>query len=394
MKAKVLSGIDRLDLLDHLLKGHRVGLVTAGSAIDRECRLAVDILCDRYHVTTLYNTIFGIRGEFVYGEKVPFYVDGPTGLPVHSIFNSTLTAPTLEMMENVDVMVFDIKEAGARYYEYLYTLADLMKACAGAKKSLVVLDRVNPIGGEKAEGTVCPANMHTMVGDYRLAQRTGLTVGEFARYVNGEYKVGCDLHVVPLEGWKRKLYMDETDVPWVLPSPSLPHATANLLYAGMCVFEGVATINEGRGTTKPFELIGAPWMNGKEVAALAQKKGLPGVRYAPTWYKPSGSKHSGQVCGGVQIHVLDRDTFLPVRTALTLLDAVREIHPEEIVWRDCSAGHDLPDTEGLTFDRYADKLLGDKRYTSGELDCDGLLNAHADALLDYIQRKKKYELYE
>ena len=394
MKAKVLSGIDRLDLLDHLLKGHRVGLVTAGSAIDRECRLAVDILCDRYHVTTLYNTIFGIRGEFVYGEKVPFYVDGPTGLPVHSIFNSTLTAPTPEMMENVDVMVFDIKEAGARYYEYLYTLADLMKACAGVKKPLVVLDRVNPIGGEKAEGTVCPANMHTMVGDYRLAQRTGLTVGEFARYVNGEYKVGCDLHVVPLEGWKRKLYMDETDGPWVLPSPSLPPATANLLYAGMCVFEGVATINEGRGTTKPFELIGAPWMNGKEVAALAQKKGLPGVRYAPTWYKPSGSKHSGQVCGGVQIHVLDRDTFLPVRTALTLLDAVREIHPEEIIWRDCSAGHDLPDTEGMTFDRYADKLLGDKRYTSGELDCDGLLNAHADALLDYIRRKKKYELYE
>lgn len=394
MKAKVLSGLDRMDILDTLLKGQRVGLVTAGSAIDRECRLAVDVLCQRYNVTTLYNTIFGIRGEFVYGERVPFYVDGPTGLPVHSIFNSKITAPTAEMMENVDVMVFDIKEAGVRYYEYLYTLADLMKACAQAKKALVVLDRVDPIGGEKVEGTVCPANMHTMVGDYQLAIRTGLTVGEFARYVKGEFGVEVELHVVPLQGWQRKLYMDETDVPWVLPSPSLPHANANLLYTGMCVFEGVATINEGRGTTKPFELIGAPWMNGKAVAELAQKKGLPGVRYAPTWYKPSGSKHSGEVCGGVQIHILDRDEIQPFRTALNLLDAVRAVHPDQIVWRDCSAGHDLPGTEGMTFEKYTDKLLGDKRYTTGELDCDGLLAAHEVELEQYKARKKKYELYE
>ena len=394
MKAKVLSGIDRLDILDTLLKGQRVGLVTAGSAIDRECRLAVDVICDRYQVTTLFNTIFGIRGEFIYGERVPFYVDQPTGLPVHSIFNSKRTAPTPEMMENVDVMVYDIKEAGARYYEYLYTLADLMKACAAVKKPLVVLDRVNPIGGEKVEGTVCPENMHTMVGDYRLAQRTGLTSGEFARYVNGEYAIGCDLHVVPVSGWQRRLYMDETDAPWVLPSPSLPHATANLLYAGMCVFEGVATINEGRGTTKPFELIGAPWMDGKAVAQLAQKKGLPGVRYAPTHYRPSGSKHSGEVCSGVQIHILDRNEFQSVRTALTLLDAVREVHPNEIVWRDCSAGHDLPDVAGMTFEKYADKLLGDKRYTTGELDCDSLLAAHAEELKAYIARKQKYHLYE
>ncbi len=390
----VLSGIDRLDVLDKLLRGQRVGLVTAGSAIDRNCELTVDILCRRYQVTTLFNTIFGIRGEFVYGERVPFYIDGPTGLPVHSIFNSRRTAPSADMMENVDVMVFDIKEAGARYYEYLYTLADLMKACAAAQKALVVLDRVDPIGGQKAEGTVCPPDMHTMVGDYGLANRTGLTVGEFARYVKGEYGVDVELHVVPLQGWKRSLYMDETDVPWVLPSPSLPHATANLLYAGMCVFEGVATINEGRGTTKPFELIGAPWMKGKQVAQLAQKAGLPGVRYAATYYKPSASKHKDQVCGGVQIHILDRDAFRPVRAALNLLDAVRTVHPEEILWRDCSAGHDLPAGSGMTFDRYTDKLLADKRYTTGQLNGEQLLAAHADALRDYEAKKKKYELYE
>lgn len=394
MKTPILSGIDRLDLLDPLLKGQRVGLVTAGSAIDRHCRLAVDILCQRYHVTTLFNTIFGIRGEFVYGERVPFYIDGPTDLPVHSIFNSRITAPTPEMLEQVDVMVFDIKEAGARYYEYLYTLADLMHACAANKKPLVVLDRVDPIGGEKAEGTVCPPDMHTMVGNYGLAQRTGLTVGEFARYVNGEYAVGCDLHVIPLAGWQRRLYQDETDAPWVLPSPSLPHADANLLYAGMCIFEGVATVNEGRGTTKPFELIGAPWMNGQQVAQLAQSRGLEGVRFAPVWYRPCDSKHKGELCYGVQLHILDRNSFQPVRAALTLLDAVRQVHPGEIVWRDCSAGHDLPGGGGMTFERYTDKLLGDKRYTTGELDCDALLAAHEPALRAYRARKEHYHLYE
>ena len=188
--------------------------------------------------------------------------------------------------------------------------------------------------------------------------------------------------------------MDETDVPWVLPSPSLPHTDANLLYAGMCIFEGVATVNEGRGTTMPFALIGAPWMNGPAVAELAQKKGLPGVRYAATCYEPSDSKHRGQVCRGVQIHILDRDELQPVRTALNLLDALRTVHPDQILWRDCSAGHDLPDGGGVTFDRYTDKLLGDKRYTSGELDGDGLLAAHAEALEDYCRRKQKYELYE
>ncbi len=390
----VLCGLDRTELLDKLLSGRRVGLVTAGSAIDRHCRPAVDVLCERYRVTTLFNTIFGIRSEFVYGEKVPFYTDGPTGLPVYSIFNSQRTAPTPEMMEQVDVIVFDIKEAGARYYEYLYTLADLMQACALAGKPLVVLDRPDPIGGEKAEGTVCPPDMHTMVGDYGLACRTGLTVGEFARYVQGEYRVPVELHVVPLEGWKRSLYMDETDVPWVLPSPSLPHANANLLYAGMCIFEGVATVNEGRGTTKPFELIGAPWMNGRAVAELAQKAGLPGVRYAATWYKPTASKHGGQVCCGVQLHITHRRELEPVRAALNLLDAVRTVHPEEILWKDCSAGHDLPLREGLTFDRYTDKLLADKRYTAGELSGEQLLAAHEPALKAYIARKKKYELYE
>ena len=394
MSAKILSGIDRLDVLDQLLAGRRVGLVVSGSSIDRNFEPAVDILCRRYQVTALFNTIFGIRGEYMYGERVERYIDGPTGLPVVSIFNKERTAPTAEMLEHVDVMVFDIKEAGVRYYEYLYCLADLMKACAACKKSVVVLDRVDPIGGEAVEGTVCPPDMHTMVGDYRLAIRTGMTIGEFARYVQGEFLPDVDLTVVPLQGWKRSLYMDETDAPWILPSPSLPHTTANLLYTGMCIFEGIGSINEGRGTTKPFELIGAPWMDSEEVVRRIRKRGLPGVRFGSVYYKPYMSKHKDQVCRGVQVEVTDRNSFLPFRTALNLLDEIRALHEDQIVWRDCTAGHDLPPTEGMTFDRYIDKLIGDKRYSTGELNGDQLLDAHAAELEAYLARKKKYELYE
>ena len=394
MRTKVYNGIDRKDILDSLLKGKRVGLVAGGSAITRDSVQAADLFHAEYNVTQLFNTIYGIRGEFIYGERVEHYVDGPTGLPVVSIFNRERTAPTAEMMENVDVMVFDIKEAGVRYYEYLYCLANLMKACAAAKKPLVVLDRVDPIGGVKVEGTVCPADMHTMVGDYELPNRIGLTIGEFAQYVKGEFGVDVDLTVVPVEGWKRSMYMDETDLPWVLPSPSLPHVDANILYAGMCVFEGIGSINEGRGTTKPFELVGAPWLDANEVVRRMRKRGLNGVGFSAVHYIPNASKHKGEVINGVQLHVLDRDEIEPVRTALALLDEIRALHEDEIVWRDCSAGHDVKAEPSIPFERYSDKLLGDTRYTTGELNGEQLLAAHADALEKYKARKAKYEIYE
>ncbi len=394
MKTKVLNGLDRLDILDRLLKGRRVGLVTGGSAINRQHELAVDVLASRYQVTALFNTIYGIRGEFVYGERVERYVDGPTGLPVTSIFNRQRTAPTAEMMEQVDVMVFDIKEAGVRYYEYLYCLANLMKACAACGKPLVVLDRIDPIGGVKVEGTVCPAGMHTMVGDYELATRTAMTIGEFARYVQGEFAVPVELTIVPVEGWRRRQYMDETDLPWVLPSPSLPHVDANLLYTGMCIFEGVATVNEGRGTSKPFELVGAPWMDADEVVRRMRRRGLDGVSFSRVYYIPNASKHRGEVVNGVQIHVLDREAIEPFRVAVSLLDEIRGLHEDKIVWADCSAGHDVKAEASLPFERYTDKLLGDARYTTGELDGEGLIAAHAQARDRYLKRKQPYELYE
>ena len=395
MKHTVLNGIDRLDVLDKLFTGQRLGLVTGGAATDKNLTPCVDVLCRRYNVTALFNTILGIRGEYISGERVPFYVDAPTGLPVYSIFSKECVSPTEEMLKNVDIVVFDIKEAGVRFYEYLACAANVLKGCAALGKPLVVLDRAAPINALAVEGTVCPPTMHTVVADYELPTRIGLTMGEFCRYVNGAYGIGCDLTVLEAQGFKRHMYYDETDLPWVLPSPSLPSVDANLLYAGMCIFEGISSISEGRGTTRPFELIGAPWMDAAEITRRMRKHDLPGLKIGPTFFKPTYSTHAGILCQGVQLAVLDRTHFESVRTALTLLDEIRTLHGEHIEWRDCSIGHDVHEPESApVFDRYIDKLLADSDYSNGLLNADGLIQKHAAARAAYCIKKAAYHLYE
>ena len=390
----VRNAIDCPEAMDRALKGLRLGVVTGGAAVSRELVPTLDILHERYRVTRLFNTIYGVRSEYVYGERVEHYVDDPTGLPVTSIFNRQRLAPEADMLTDVDMLVFDIREAGVRYYEYLACLGNLMKAAARFGKPVTVLDRIDPIGGLACEGTVCPPEMHTIVGDYGLPNRTALTIGEFARYINGEYHLGCELTVVPTEGWKRAMDMDDIGLPYVLPSPSLPTVTSNLLYAGMCIFEGVSTVSEGRGTTKPFELIGAPWLDAAAVTEKMRRLGLPGVAFGSTYFIPNASKHKGQVCQGVQLHVRSRGEFLPVATALALLDTLREMYPREIAWADCSAGHEVLELPSMQFDRYVDKLLADKDYSAGQVDGEQLLARHAPALEQYRRKIQQYWLYE
>ena len=395
MKQKVLQGIDRTDLLDAALRGKRLGVVSSGGCVDRNLRHTVDVLRERYQVDALFNTIMGIRGEYIYGEDVPVYTDKETGMPVRSIFNREYLAPTAEMLAPLDAIVFDTREAGVRFFEYLHCCAAIMKACAREKKQLVVLDRVAPIGGITVEGTVCPPSMHTIVGDYGLATRTAMTMGEFARYVNGEYGIGCDLTVIPLEGWTRGMYFDDTDLPWLLPSPSLPHATANLLYAGLCILEGVGTVSEGRGTTKPFELVGAPWLDADELQRRMERMELPGASFARVYFKPAGSKHAGVVCHGVQVIVREKREFESFRTALALLDTIREMHPDEVVFTDCSVGHDvLREPSSPVFERYIDQLLATRDYVDGHVTGEQLVERYAEERKAYTQRKAKYELYE
>ena len=394
MVRKVLSGIDRLELMDQAFKGKRLAVVTGGGAVNRELTSTLDVLLSRYQVVKLLNTIYGVRGDFRYGEDIPYYVDPPTGLGVYSILNMERTAPTEDIMQDVDMLVFDIRGAGTRFFEYIHCLGSIMKACARMKKPVTVLDRIAPLGGEIVEGTVCPPDMHTIVGDYELPSRFALTMGEFARYINGEFNIGCDLTVIPVEGWMRNLYYDETDVPWLLPSPSLNGVTANLLYAGFCIFEGVSTISEGRGTSKPFELIGAPWLNASALIDGLKTCGLEGVRFAKTYFRPTASKHSGQVCSGVQVIVDDRQSFRPFLTALSMLEMIRDLHPDEIKYRDCSAGHLVKEeASSPLFTRYIDKLLATDAFAEGYMTAQELVDHYAPEREHYIQRKKKYHLY-
>ncbi|MEG1427004.1 MAG: DUF1343 domain-containing protein [Oscillospiraceae bacterium] len=391
----VKNGIDRLREMDRALKGKRIGLVTNGSAINKNLELAVDILYQRYHVEKLFNTIYGIRSEYIYGERILTYTDTKTGLTVHSIFNHDHNAPTAQMFEGLDVLVFDIKEAGTRYYEYLYCLGNIMKACAAEKMPLVILDRIAPINGVDVEGTLCGPDMHTMVGDYGLPNRTGLTIGEFAGYINSEYHIHCSLTVIEAEGWKRKSYMDETDLLWVLPSPSLPHVNANLLYAGMCLFEGISSVNEGRGTSKPFEIIGAPWLCAQALAENMNCLGLEGVKFGKIHYIPNSSKHKNEICNGIQIHICDRKTIQPVRMALHLIEEIRKLHPEQLEWALPTAGHDVKSPESpQTFDYYFDKLLGTDAFRKEQYTADGLLDFYKPQLINYKKVKQKYHLYE
>lgn len=395
MLRRVLSGIDRRELIDKVLKGKRLAVATGGAAVDRELRHVADVLCERYKVCKLFNMIYGIRGEFRYGETTPVYTDLGTGLPVYSIFNRERIAPSAEMLEDIDAVVFDIREAGTRFFEYLHCLAALMRSCAASGKEVVVLDRIAPLGGEIVEGTVCPAEMHTIVGDFELPSRTALTMGEFARYVNGEFHLGCILTVIPVAGWTRSLYYDETDVPWLLPSPSLNSLTANLLYAGYCIFEGISTISEGRGTSKPFELTGAPWIDGTALRREMEQKGLEGVRFADGFFKPYASKFAGEVCSGVQTLITDRETFRPFLTALTLLETIREMYPDKVVYADCSVGHDVVQQPSKPdFHLYLDKLLATSAFSEGLVTAAELVNQSAAARNAYIERKRQYHLYD
>ncbi len=392
---KVKNGIDNITKLNELLKGNRLALITGGSAINENYVSTLDYINENYNLVKLFNTIYGVRTEYIFGEKTLSYVDEITGLTAQSIFHKDFNAPTKEMLADIDMVVFDIREAGCRYFEYLYCLANAMKACASAKKTFVVLDRVAPINGVDVEGVICPKDMHTMVGDYNLPNRIGMTVGEFASYVNEEFNINCDLHIVPLIGWNRNMYYDETGIPWVLPSPNLPNTNANILYAGMCILEGIGNINEGRGTSKPFELIGAPWIDGNKLAKMMNESELAGVGFSSSYYIPVSSKYMKERCSGVQIHITNRSEFKPVLTALKLVENIMQMYPDTLQWKTTKGtGHDVKECSStINFEYYFDKLLGTSDFREGKYSAEDLINSHQLQIEKYKNTKMKYHLY-
>ncbi len=319
------------------LLGKRVGLVTNHSGIDSAGTPAIDILAAQkgFRLAALFSPEHGIRGTA--DAAVESGRDERTGLPVHSLYGKT-RKPTAEMLKDLDVLVFDIQDIGARYYTYITTLALVMEAAREGDKAVVVLDRPNPIGGIQVEGPVLEEALRgSFIGYFPLPTRHGMTVGELATLYNTEFKIGCRLEVVKLEGWKRSMYFDETGLPWVNPSPNMRSLPAALSYPGLGALEGT-NLSVGRGTARPFAWFGAPWIDGPRLCAALNRRAIPGVRFKPVAFTPAPQPgmprypHTDRECAGFEVEITDRTAFRPVTAALHVLDALHGQHPKDFVF--------------------------------------------------------------
>jgi uncharacterized protein YbbC (DUF1343 family) len=334
-KTIVRTGLDRMlsGEAGRHLRSHRAGLILHPASVTSNLTLASSALLRAgFELRALFGPQHGARGEKQDNMiESDHYSDPTTGLPVHSLY-SDVRKPTPEMLEGLDVVLFDLQDVGVRVYTFVWTMALAMQACAEAGVRFVVLDRPNPVGGVALEGSVLRPGFESFVGLYPVPLRHGLTTAELARWLNETQAIGCDLEVVPMTGWHRFMLWQETGLPYVLPSPNLPTPDACTVYPGMVLIEGT-NLSEGRGTTKPFELIGAPWLDPDALATRLTAAGVPGVIYRPCYFEPTFQKHAGRVCGGVQLHVTDAHAFEPVRAAVSLIATARSMEPGAFAWR-------------------------------------------------------------
>ncbi|MCC6443432.1 MAG: DUF1343 domain-containing protein [Armatimonadetes bacterium] len=330
-----------------LVRKKRIGLVTNHSAVTRDLTHAADyLLQEEVRIAALFGPEHGLRGDFADGAHVPTGADPLTGIPVYSLYGPH-TKPTPEMLEGIDILLFDIQDVGSRFYTFLYTLSYIMEAAKEKGLEIIVLDRPNPINGVDVEGKILEKKCASFVGRYTIPIRYGLTVGELAQLFNTAFEIDADLAVVPLSGWGRGDFFDQTGLPWVPPSPNMPTPETALVYPGTCLIEGT-NVSEGRGTAKPFEMIGSPWIEAERLADRLNEAELPGVRFRPAHFIPNVSKHAGESCHGIQLHVRDRSLFRPVRTGVFLLAALKSLYPDAFGWRE-------PGENGLA---YIDLLAG------------------------------------
>ncbi len=317
-----------------VVRGKRVGLITNQSGIDRQRRSTIDLLRASTELTlvALYSPEHGIRG--IAETRVTSSVDEKTGLPVHSLYGETYK-PTPQMLEGIDVLVYDIQDLGVRQYTYESTLALAMQAAAEKGIPIVVLDRPNPITGVILEGDILEPAYQSFVGIYPVLSRHGMTLGELAKMYDAEQRIGAELTVVPVEGWRRGMWWDQTGLPWVNPSPNIRRLEAAIHYPGTVFFEAI-NVSEGRGTDLPFEQIGAPWLKNTEVVAAMNAMRLPGIRFETVAFRvaESANKYPGQLLNGVRLILTDRDAYRPLATSLLMIDLIRRLHPDQFQWTD------------------------------------------------------------
>jgi uncharacterized protein YbbC (DUF1343 family) len=334
--ARVRPGIEVfLESPPAAVRGKRIGLITNQTGVDRAGTLSIDRLAasDAVELVALFSPEHGIRGTAAPGEKIASGRDERTGLPIHSLYGDT-RKPTPEMLRGIDALVFDIQDVGSRTYTYVYTMALGMEAAKEAGIPFVVLDRPNPVGGTRVEGNLLDTAYATFVGMYPIPVRHGLTAGELAQLFNREFGIGADLTVVRAEGWTRGAWFDATGLPWVPPSPNIPRLESAIHYPGTVFFEGT-NLSAGRGSSHPFEQVGAPWLDAAGVAREMNARGLPGVRFEAVEFtpaRPGDQKFDGVALRGVRLVLTDRDAYRPVATSLALADAVFRRHRGEFRW--------------------------------------------------------------
>ena len=318
------------------LKGKRVGLITNHSAVDRKKVPDVDLIAAHkdLKLTALFAPEHGIRGTAAAGAKIVDEVDEKTGVPVYSLYGAEDRGPTPEMLKNVDVLVYDLLEVGGRTWTYVSTMALSMKAAKQKGIPFVVLDRPNPIGGDIVEGALIDSGFTSFVGYYPIPARHGMTVGELAKMFNEKFGIGADLIIVQAKNWNRSQWFDETGLPWTNPSPNLRSLAALNSYPGSVYFEGTS-VAEGRGTDRPFEQIGAPWLKAAEIVAALNARNLPGVKFEAISLPidSTGRKFGGQTVPGIRYVITDRKAYRPVKATLLLIDEIRRQNPKEFAWR-------------------------------------------------------------
>ena len=380
-KRKIFNAVDRPAVWKPILAGKKVGLVTNPSGVDRELRLTSDILYESGNLTCMFSPEHGVRGDKQAGDQIGTYIDEKTGLPVYSLYGSGCRHIKPEIMEEIDAIVFDIQDVGARFYTYIYTLSFVMEDCVTYGKEMIVFDRLNPLGGVRPEGTVLEPEFASTIGRFPIATRFNMTVGEYAKFINETQNINCPLTVVPIDGWSRDCIFSDTDLSWVSPSPNLPTTSANFCYIGTCLAEGT-NLSEGRGTTRPFETVGAPWIDADEVVAYMKSLSLPGVKFRPCHFTPTFSKHAGELCHGIQLHVTDYREFMPFETGLYLISHIRETYPDFAIRGASKTGK-----------YFIDLLMGCDDFRKDDFSIEAFLKRQKEKLTEYESLIKKFYLY-
>ena len=330
---RVRLGSEQL-LTSGMLKNKRVGIVSNPASIDAKFQHIVRVLAETPEVglAAIFGPQHGFRADVQDNMIETAHASDPSrGVPVYSLYSET-REPTAELLKGLDALVVDLQDVGSRIYTFIYTMANCLRAGRKHGVPVIVTDRPNPIGGDTVSGPTLVKGFESFVGQFPIPMRHGMTIGELARFFNDTGGIGADLTVVPMEGWQRGMYYEDTGLPWVMPSPNVPTVESAVVYPGTVLFEGT-NVSEGRGTTRPFELIGAPWVDAEALAEKLRTYDLPGVHFRPVVFEPTFQKHARQACGGCQIHVLDRREFRAVESAVAVLVEIRTQNPSAFQWR-------------------------------------------------------------